>query len=130
MAKVEDTTIKTEPLSPEKSSTKRKREPATPSKKTPKKIKTEDMLAKNIPALEAKHEKSDTKKSKPADLQMKKLKTYSATPGQLALAWLLKRSPVMLPIPGTGKVKHLEENAAAAAIDLSDADFATITSLR
>lgn len=46
-----------------------------------------------------------------------------ATPGQIALAWLLKRSPVILPIPGTGKVRHLEENVAAAAINLSDADF-------
>ena len=45
-----------------------------------------------------------------------------ATPSQLALAWLLHRSPVMLPIPGTSKVKHLEENMAAAAITLSDAD--------
>jgi aryl-alcohol dehydrogenase-like predicted oxidoreductase len=42
----------------------------------------------------------------------------------------LKRSPVMLPIPGTGKVAHLEENTAAAAIELSDEDFATLTSLR
>jgi aryl-alcohol dehydrogenase-like predicted oxidoreductase len=58
------------------------------------------------------------------------LKTYGATPGQLALAFLLKRSPVMLPIPGTGKVAHLEENTAAAAITLSDADFATLRSLR
>jgi len=41
-----------------------------------------------------------------------------AKASQYALAWLLKRSPVMLPIPGTSKVKHLEENAAAAAIDL------------
>jgi aryl-alcohol dehydrogenase-like predicted oxidoreductase len=48
---------------------------------------------------------------------------HKATPGQIALAWLLKRSPVMLPIPGTSKVKHLEENVAAAAIMLSDADF-------
>jgi aryl-alcohol dehydrogenase-like predicted oxidoreductase len=48
------------------------------------------------------------------------------TPSQLALAWVLKRSPVMLPIPGTGKVKHLEENTAAAAIELSDADFRTL----
>ena len=54
---------------------------------------------------------------------------YGATPGQLALAWLLKRSPVMLPIPGTGKVKHLEENTAAAAIRLSDEDFAAIDKL-
>lgn len=46
-----------------------------------------------------------------------------ATPGQVALAWLLKRSPVMLPIPGTGKVAHLEENVAAAALDLGDDDF-------
>ncbi len=56
--------------------------------------------------------------------------TYKASAGQLAIAWLLKRSPVMLPIPGTGKVSHLEENTAAADIQLSDADFATITSLR
>jgi pyridoxine 4-dehydrogenase len=41
-----------------------------------------------------------------------------ATPGQLALAWLLARSPVMLPIPGTGSVEHLEENVAAADLDL------------
>ena len=46
-----------------------------------------------------------------------------ATPSQVALAWLLKRSPVMLPIPGTSRVAHLEENVAAAAIELSDEDF-------
>jgi aryl-alcohol dehydrogenase-like predicted oxidoreductase len=46
-----------------------------------------------------------------------------ATPSQVALAWVLKRSPVMLPIPGTSKVAHLEDNVAAAAIELSDADF-------
>ncbi len=51
---------------------------------------------------------------------------HKATPGQIALAWLLKRSPVMLPIPGTSKVAHLEENAAAAGIKLSDADFAEL----
>jgi aryl-alcohol dehydrogenase-like predicted oxidoreductase len=45
-----------------------------------------------------------------------------ATPGQLALAWLLARSPVMLPIPGTSSVDHLEENIAAAAIKLSPRD--------
>ncbi len=44
-----------------------------------------------------------------------------ATPGQVALAWLLRRSPVMLPIPGTSKVTHLEENVAAAALELDDA---------
>ena len=49
-----------------------------------------------------------------------------ATPGQIALAWLLKRSPVMLPIPGTGKVAHLEENVGAAAIKLSGEEFATL----
>ena len=54
---------------------------------------------------------------------------YGASPGQIALAWALKRSPVMLPIPGTGKVKHLEENTAAAAIALSDEDFATLDRL-
>jgi pyridoxine 4-dehydrogenase len=46
-----------------------------------------------------------------------------ATPGQIALAWVLKRSPIMLPIPGTGRVSHLEENVAAAGVALSDADF-------
>lgn len=45
------------------------------------------------------------------------------SPSQLAIAWLLKRSPVMLPIPGTSSVSHLEENIAAAEIDLSQADF-------
>jgi pyridoxine 4-dehydrogenase len=50
-------------------------------------------------------------------------KTHNATPGQIALAWLLKRSPVMLPIPGTSKVAHLEENVAALNIELSDEEF-------
>ncbi len=50
-------------------------------------------------------------------------KKLSASPSQVALAWVLKRSPVMLPIPGTGKVRHLEENTAAAALTLSDEDF-------
>jgi pyridoxine 4-dehydrogenase len=51
---------------------------------------------------------------------------HKASPGQIALAWLLKRSPVMLPIPGTGKVAHLEENVAAATLKLSDDEFATL----
>lgn len=51
---------------------------------------------------------------------------HKAMPAQIALAWVLKRSPVMLPIPGTGKVKHLEENVAAADIVLSDEDFAAL----
>jgi len=55
-------------------------------------------------------------------------KAHDATPAQIALAWLLRRSPVMLPIPGTSKVKHLEENIAAAAIELTDAEFASIGS--
>jgi aryl-alcohol dehydrogenase-like predicted oxidoreductase len=49
-----------------------------------------------------------------------------ATPSQIALAWLLKRSPVMLPIPGTSKVAHLEENVAAAEISLSSAEFSEL----
>jgi pyridoxine 4-dehydrogenase len=53
-------------------------------------------------------------------------KKNNASPSQIALAWVLKRSPVMLPIPGTGKVAHLEENVAAAGIVLSDADFRTL----
>ena len=51
---------------------------------------------------------------------------YEATPGQIALAWLLKRSPAMLPIPGTSSIDHLEENMKAAAIRLSDDDFAAL----
>ncbi len=46
-----------------------------------------------------------------------------ATAAQVALAWVLKRSPMMLPIPGTSKVKHLEENVAAASLELTDDDF-------
>jgi pyridoxine 4-dehydrogenase len=52
---------------------------------------------------------------------------HDATASQLALAWLLKRSPVMLPIPGTSKVAHLEENVAAAGIELSDEEFETLS---
>jgi pyridoxine 4-dehydrogenase len=48
---------------------------------------------------------------------------HGATPAQLALAWLLRRSPVMLPIPGTSSVAHLEDNLAAAAIELTDDEF-------
>ncbi len=53
-------------------------------------------------------------------------KKHGAAPSQIALAWVLKRSPVMLPIPGTSKVKHLEENVAAANIELSDEEFAAL----
>jgi len=53
-------------------------------------------------------------------------KAHDATPSQIALAWLLARSPVMLPIPGTSKVAHLEENVAAANITLSAEAFAAL----
>ncbi|MBM7078110.1 aldo/keto reductase [Micromonospora humida] len=48
---------------------------------------------------------------------------HDATPAQLALAWLLRRSPVMLPIPGTSSVGHLEENVAAAEVQLTDEEY-------
>ena len=51
---------------------------------------------------------------------------HEAAPGQIALAWLLQRSPVMLPIPGTSKVAHLEENIAAADIKLTAAEFTSL----
>lgn len=54
-------------------------------------------------------------------------KKIGATPSQVALAWVLKRSPVMLPIPGTGKVSHLDENTAASGVELSDADFQALS---
>ncbi|HWB67016.1 MAG TPA: aldo/keto reductase [Mycobacteriales bacterium] len=54
-------------------------------------------------------------------------KQHQGSPSQLALAWLLRRSPVMLPIPGTSKVAHLEDNCAAAEIELSDDEFDELT---
>ena len=56
-------------------------------------------------------------------------KKLGASPSQVALAWMLKRSPVMLPIPGTGKAAHLEENVAAAELSLSEEDFKALSSL-
>jgi len=53
-------------------------------------------------------------------------KRHHAAPGQIALAWMLKRSPVLLPIPGTSQVSHLEENIAAAAIRLTDEEFLAV----
>jgi len=50
-------------------------------------------------------------------------KRLGATPAQVALAWVLKRSPVMLPIPGTSRVTHLEENVAAAKLELTKEEF-------
>jgi pyridoxine 4-dehydrogenase len=55
---------------------------------------------------------------------------HGATPGQIGLAWLLARSPVMLPIPGTSSVAHLEENVAAAGFDLSAEEFDAIARIR
>ena len=54
---------------------------------------------------------------------------HGATPAQLALAWLLKRSPEMLPIPGTSSVAHLEENALGACIELTDEEFAKLSDI-
>ncbi|WP_100488289.1 aldo/keto reductase [Sporolactobacillus pectinivorans] len=54
-------------------------------------------------------------------------KKYDAKPAQIALAWLLKRSPVILPIPGTSSVAHVKENIAAAGIKLSDEDFQALS---
>jgi len=51
---------------------------------------------------------------------------HDATPAQVALAWLLAHSPVMLPIPGTGAIAHLEENVAAAALRLTAEDLAAL----
>ena len=53
-----------------------------------------------------------------------------ATISQVCLAWLLRRSPVMLPIPGTSSIDHLQENCAAAAITLSDAQFEELVDAR
>jgi pyridoxine 4-dehydrogenase len=49
------------------------------------------------------------------------------TPAQVALAWLLHWSPVVLPIPGTASLEHLEENVAASRIELSDGDIAALS---
>ena len=50
-------------------------------------------------------------------------RTHQVIPHQVAIAWLFKRSPVMLPIPGTSSVRHLEENIAAAAVKLTPAEW-------
>jgi pyridoxine 4-dehydrogenase len=55
--------------------------------------------------------------------------SHGATPSQIALAWLLRRSPAMLPIPGTSSIAHLEENLASAWIRLSSDEFRTLASL-
>ena len=53
-------------------------------------------------------------------------RAHDASPSQIALAWLLGRSPLMLPIPGTSKVSHLEENIAAAQVRLDDDEIRTL----
>jgi pyridoxine 4-dehydrogenase len=61
--------------------------------------------------------------AKPGSILDQIARDHKAAPSQIALAWVLQRSPVMLPIPGTSKVKHLEENVAAVDITLSAAEF-------
>ncbi len=51
---------------------------------------------------------------------------HDATPAQIAIAWLLRTSPVMLPIPGTANIEHLDENCSAALIELSDSEFSSL----
>jgi len=48
---------------------------------------------------------------------------HNASPTQIALAWLLRRSPIMLPIPGTSSIEHLEQNVGGASLRLPDEDF-------
>jgi pyridoxine 4-dehydrogenase len=64
--------------------------------------------------------------AKPGGPVAEAAEAHDATTGQVALAWLLQRSPVMLPIPGTGSVEHLEENVGAAEIELTGEEFATL----
>jgi aryl-alcohol dehydrogenase-like predicted oxidoreductase len=64
--------------------------------------------------------------SRPGGVLDRMASETSHSPSQLALSWLLRRSPVMLPIPGTASVGHLEQNCAAAAIRLSDQQFAAL----
>jgi pyridoxine 4-dehydrogenase len=64
--------------------------------------------------------------AKPGGVLASLVEETGAAPGQLALAWLLARSPVMLPIPGTSTVAHLEENLAAAALELTDNQVAAL----
>jgi pyridoxine 4-dehydrogenase len=56
-------------------------------------------------------------------------KDHQKTPKQVALAWLLKRSPVLLPIPGTSSIEHLEENVGATSVRLTDEDYRQLTSV-
>jgi pyridoxine 4-dehydrogenase len=64
--------------------------------------------------------------AKPGSIVDEMARAKGATPGQIALAWVLKRSPVMLPIFGTSRVAHLEENVLGASVDLTDEEFARL----
>ena len=64
--------------------------------------------------------------AKPGGPVAEAAEAHAATPGQVALAWLLQRSPVMLPIPGTGSVEHLRENVAAAELRLTPEEVAEL----
>ena len=65
--------------------------------------------------------------ARPGALVDRIAKAHDATPGQVALAWLLQHSPVMLPIPGTGSIAHLEENTEAAALVLTETEMDELT---
>ena len=67
--------------------------------------------------------------AKPGGVLDEAAKKHDASVAQLALAWLLKRSPVMLPIPGTSSVAHLEENVAASTLELTDDEFNSLSAL-
>jgi pyridoxine 4-dehydrogenase len=64
--------------------------------------------------------------AKPGSILDRIAKAHGAAPSQIALAWVLRRSPAMLPIPGTSKVKHLGENVAAVDTQLSDQGYAAL----
>lgn len=67
--------------------------------------------------------------AKPGGILDTAAKAHGATVAQLALAWLLKRSPVILPIPGTSSIAHLEENTGASGLQIDDELFAQLTAL-
>ena len=67
--------------------------------------------------------------AKPGSVLKRTAERLHALPSQVAIAWLLKKSPVMLPIPGTAKVKHLEENTAAAELELDDSTMKELEQL-
>jgi aryl-alcohol dehydrogenase-like predicted oxidoreductase len=65
--------------------------------------------------------------ARPGGLLDEIARDHDATHAQLALALLLRRSPVLLPIPGTGSVEHLEENCAAAGVEFTDEEYDALT---